>query len=58
MPNGKVVTYTGQPAPISGQYRAVGSEVEYTLARGNKTPPNRYSTQQRFVLVDRSKHKS
>lgn len=56
MPKGKVIAYTGHPSPDSGQFRAVGSKVEYTLAKGDITPPNRFSTQQRFVLVDRSKH--
>lgn len=52
----KIIARTGHPAPDSGQFRAVGSRVEYTLAKGDITPPNRYSTRQQFVLVDRSKH--
>ena len=53
----KVVAYTGKPAPVSGQYHPSGGNTEYTLSRGDKTPPNREGVRQQFVLVDRTKHK-
>lgn len=59
MSNNKVVAYTGHPAPRSGQYHPAGAgrNVEVTLSRGDVTPPNRSGVQQRFVLVDPTKHK-
>lgn len=56
MPN-KVVAHTGKPAPVSGQYRPAGGSTEYTLSRGDITPPNRHGVRQYFTLVDRTKHK-
>lgn len=57
MADKKVVAYTGKPAPVSGQYRPSGGNTEYTLSRGDRTPPNRDGVRQQFVLVDKTKHK-
>jgi len=57
MPKDKVIARTGHPAPKSGQYRPVGGDSEYTLSKGDITPPNRDSKRQEFVLVDSTKHK-
>lgn len=53
----KVEARTGHPAPVSGQYRPAGTSREVTLSKGDVTPPNKFGVQQRFVLVDRTKHK-
>lgn len=53
----KVVAYTGRPAPKSGQYKPSGGSSEYTLAKGDITPPNNQGVRQKFTLVDASKHK-
>ena len=53
----KIVARTGRIVPVSGQYRPSGGSTEYTLSRGEKTPPNRHGVRQAFVLVDRTKHK-
>ncbi|HOX95962.1 MAG TPA: hypothetical protein PLI45_01145 [Candidatus Woesebacteria bacterium] len=53
----KVIAYTGKLAPVSGQYRPSGGTTEYTLSRGDKTPPNNQGKRQQFVLVDKTKHK-
>ena len=54
----KVVAFTGKPAPQSGQYRASGSRVEITLTKGKRTPPNNSGVRQKFILVDKTKHKN
>ncbi|MDD5437923.1 MAG: hypothetical protein PHC70_02140 [Patescibacteria group bacterium] len=53
----KVTVHTGEKAPVSGQYRPAGSEHEITLSEGDRVPPNRQGVQQRFTLVDKTKHK-
>ena len=53
----KVVARTGEKAPPSGQYRPAGSRHEITLSKGDRVPPNNQGTQQRFTLVDKTKHK-
>ncbi len=53
----KVVARTGGRAPVSGQYRPAGSRREITLSKGDRVPPNNQGTQQRFTLVDKTKHK-
>jgi len=52
----KIVAYTGRKAPVSGQYRPSGGSKEITLSRGDVVPPNRVGRQQKFYLVDRTKH--
>ena len=52
----QVYAYTGKPAPVSGQYKPAGGNTEYTLSRGDITPPNNEGELQRFRLVDRTKH--
>jgi len=52
----KVIAHTGKPAPRSGQYVPSGGRVEYTLAKGDITPPNRHGVRQQFKLVDASRH--
>ncbi len=54
----RTVAKTGQPAPVSGQYRAVGGNTEVTLTKGKTTPPNNTGVRQQFVLVDKTKHKA
>jgi hypothetical protein len=53
----KVIALTGHKAPASGQYRPSGSRKEITLTKGEITPPNNGGSRQRFVLVDKTKHK-
>lgn len=50
----KIVTRTGQKAPISGQYRPVGTRDEITLSKGDRVPPYRRDAK-KFVLVDKTK---
>ena len=47
---------TGEKAPVSGQYRPVGSKTEVTLIKDHKVPPTANGTT-KFVLVDKTKHK-
>jgi len=52
----RILTRTGQKAPVSGQYRPLGTELEITLSKGDRVPPyNRKA--KTFVLVDKTKHK-
>jgi hypothetical protein len=52
----KILTRTGQKAPVSGQYRPTGTKQEITLSKGDRVPP--YGGKAKvFVLVDRTKHK-
>jgi hypothetical protein len=54
----KITVKPGNPAPESGQYRPVGGIVEVTLVKDKTTPPNNSGKgQQKFVLVDKTKHK-
>lgn len=53
----KIVARTGEKTPVSGQYRPSGSRTEITLSRGDRVPPNNQGAQQRFTLVDKTKHK-
>ena len=56
MPKVKAVACTGKPAPVSGQYRPSGGHTEYTLSKGDITPPNNEGKRQKFFLVDATKH--
>lgn len=47
---------TGQKAPVSGQYKPVGSKTEITLVEGKRVPPTP-SGATKFTLVDRTVHK-
>ena len=47
---------TGQKAPVSGQYKPVGSKTEITLIQGKRVPPTPSGTT-KFKLVDQTKHK-
>lgn len=53
----KVIARTGRPAPVSGQYRPSGGVTEYTLSKGDITPPNNQGKRQSFTLVDKTKHR-
>jgi hypothetical protein len=53
----KIIVQTGKKVPISGQYRPSGGNTEYTLVTGKKVPPNNVSKLQKFILVDKTKHK-
>lgn len=46
---------TGEKAPVSGQYRPVGSKTEITLVEGKRIPPTANGTT-KFILVDKTKH--
>lgn len=46
---------TGQKAPVSGQYRPIGSKTEITLVEGKRVPPTASGTT-KFTLVDTTKH--
>ena len=48
---------TGEKAPVSGQYRPVGSKTEVTLIKDHKVPPTSNGIT-KFVLVDKTKHKN
>lgn len=52
-----VVARTGAKTPVSGQYRPAGSRTEITLSKGDRVPPNNTGKQQRFTLVDKTKHR-
>lgn len=52
----KVIVATGQVAPVSGQYRVLGTAYEITLSRGERVPPYR-GRAALFELVDRTKHR-
>ncbi len=52
-----VIARTGEKAPESGQYRPSGSRNEITLSKGDRVPPNNEGVRQKFVLVDKTKHK-
>lgn len=52
----KLVVYTGEKVPESGEYRPAGSRHEVTLVKGKRVPPNNEGVQQRFTLVHRAKH--
>lgn len=47
---------TGQIAPVSGQYKPVGSNTEVTFVKGNRVPPTKGGAAT-FKLVDKTKHK-
>lgn len=51
------IAKTGHRAPESGQYRPSGSRREITLSKGDVTPPNNFGVRQKFILVDKTKHK-
>lgn len=50
------IVKTGQRAPLSGQYRPLGSKTEITLVEGKRVPPTSNGTT-KFQLVDSTKHK-
>ena len=50
------IVKTGQKAPMSGQYRPVGSKTEITLVEGKRIPPTSSGTT-KFRMVDPTKHK-
>lgn len=47
---------TGQKAPVSRQYRVIGTKTEVTLVKGHTVPPTS-SGKTKFTLVDKTKHK-
>lgn len=47
---------TGQIAPVSGQYKPLGSKNEITLVQGKRVPPSSTGATT-FTLVDKTKHK-
>ncbi|MDD2646861.1 MAG: hypothetical protein PHV78_02615 [Patescibacteria group bacterium] len=53
--NERISVKTGQIAPISGQYRPVGTTFEITLSKGDRVPPYQ-GRAWTFVLVDKTKH--
>jgi YjzC-like protein len=46
----------GQTAPTSGQYKNTKTKTEVTVTKGEPLPPTPKAGQ-RYVLVDRTKHK-
>lgn len=52
----RITAKTGQTAPVSGQYKATGSNTEVTLVRGKRVPPTPAGAA-KFTLVDRTRHK-
>ena len=46
---------TGQPVPVSGQYRPTGSKTEVTLVQGKRVPPTTTGVTT-FTLVDKTNH--
>lgn len=53
----KIIVRTGGIAQVSGQYRPAGARTEVTLSKGDRVPPNNFGVQQRFTLVDKTKHR-
>lgn len=53
----KTSVKTGQKAPISGQYKPIGSNNEITLVRGKTVPPSSNGVT-KFTLVDKTRHKN
>lgn len=51
----KTYVRPGQPVPISGQYHIPGGK-EVTLVKGKPAPPTK-KADQKFILVDKTKHK-
>lgn len=50
-----ITVSTGGTAPVSGQYRVLGTQYEITLSKGERVPP--YGGRSCvFVLIDRTKH--
>ncbi len=47
---------TGETVPVSGQYKPVGGNNEYTFVKGNTVPPTPAGATT-FVLIDKTKHK-
>lgn len=48
---------TGQIVQHSGQYRPIGEKTEVTFIEGKRVPPTS-SGLTRFIMVDKTKHKS
>lgn len=55
----EVIARTGEKAQKSGQYHPSGApaNVEITLSKGDRVPPNNAGVLQKFTLVDKTKHK-
>ena len=51
----KTTVKTGQKAPVSGQYKPLGSKTEITMSQGKTVPPTS-SGSTKFTLVDKTKH--
>jgi len=51
-----IIANTGKKVPVSGQYKPLGSNNEFTFVQGKTVPPTVEGKTQ-FVLVDKSKHK-
>lgn len=47
---------TGNRAPKSGQYRALGTKREITMVRGKRIPPYQGKARN-YKLTDKTKHK-
>ncbi len=52
----KIIVRTGEKAPVSGLYRASGSNKEITLAKGKVVPPNNQGGLNKFILEEKAKH--
>lgn len=52
----KIITHTGEKAPVSGQYQPAGTKQEITLSKDDRVPPY-HQRAKAFALVDRTKHK-
>lgn len=53
----KTTVKTGQKAPVSGQYKPVGSNTEITLVQGKTVPPTSNGVT-KFTLIDKTKHRN
>lgn len=53
----EIIARTGHIALVSGQYRPSGASTEITLSKGDRVPPNIFGVRQKFILVDKTKHK-
>ena len=47
---------TGGTVPVSGQYKAKGTNTEVTFVAGKKVPPT-HNGAATFTLVDKTKHR-
>ena len=53
----KITVKPGEIVPVSGQWKPVGGDTEVTLVKDTKVPPNNGKGLQKFILVDKTKHK-